>query len=84
MLPEVIVDAGPADVERFLEFFAAAIANDRTCATYAPAAGLLSRLALGGEAESRLSGSRRFARTQDRFTELAIINRVIGCLTGYR
>ena len=28
--PELIVDAGPAVVERFLEFFAPAIANDRT------------------------------------------------------
>ena len=38
-LPEVIVDAGPAAVERFLEFFAAAIANDRTRAAYGQAAG---------------------------------------------
>ena len=38
-LPEVIVDAGPAAVERFLEFFAAAIANDRTRAAYGRAAG---------------------------------------------
>ena len=38
-LPEVIVDAGPAAVERFLEFFAAAIANDRTRAAYGWAAG---------------------------------------------
>ena len=38
-LPEVIVDVGPAAVERFLEFFAAAIANDRTCAAYGRAAG---------------------------------------------
>ena len=30
MLPAVIVDAGPAAVERFLEFFAARIANART------------------------------------------------------
>ena len=33
-LPAVIVDAGPAAVERFLEFFAAAIANDRTRMAY--------------------------------------------------
>ena len=33
-LPEVIVDAGPAVVERFLEYFAAAIANGRTRAAY--------------------------------------------------
>ena len=39
VLPEVIVDAGPAAVERFLEFFAAAIANDRTRAAYGRAAG---------------------------------------------
>ena len=38
-LPEVIVDAGPAAVERFLEFFAAAIANGRTRAAYGRAAG---------------------------------------------
>ena len=38
-LPAVIVDAGPAAVERFLEFFAAAIANDRTRAAYGRAAG---------------------------------------------
>ena len=38
-LPEVIVDAGPAAVERFLEFFAAAIANERTRAAYGRAAG---------------------------------------------
>ena len=35
----MIVDAGPAAVERFLEFFAAAIANDRTRAAYGRAAG---------------------------------------------
>ena len=39
VLPAVIVDAGPAAVERFLEFFAARIANDRTRAAYAHAAG---------------------------------------------
>ncbi len=38
-LPEVIVDAGPTAVEQFLEFFAAAIANERTRAAYARAAG---------------------------------------------
>ena len=38
-LPAVIVDAGPAAVERFLEFFAAAVANARTRAAYARAAG---------------------------------------------
>ena len=39
VLPEVIVDAWPAAVERFLEFFAAAIANERTRAAYGRAAG---------------------------------------------
>ena len=38
-LPEVIVDAGPVAVERFLEYFAAAIANGRTRAAYGRAAG---------------------------------------------
>ena len=38
-LPAVVVDAGPAAVERFLEYFAAAIANRRTRAAYARAAG---------------------------------------------
>ena len=38
-LPEVVVDAGPVAVERFLEYFAAAIANGRTRAAYARAAG---------------------------------------------
>ena len=37
--PAVIVDAGPVAVERFLEFFAAQIANARTRAAYARAAG---------------------------------------------
>ena len=35
----MIVDAGPAAVERFLEFFAGRIANERTRAAYARAAG---------------------------------------------
>ena len=38
-LPAVIVDAGPAAVERFLEYFAAAIANGRTRAAYGQAVG---------------------------------------------
>ena len=38
-LPALIVDAGPAAGERFLEFFAAQIANDRTRVAYARAAG---------------------------------------------
>ena len=38
-LPAVIVNAGPAAVERFLEFFAASIANGRTRAAYGRAVG---------------------------------------------
>ena len=38
-LPRLIVDAGPAAVERFLEFFAARIANARTRAAYGRAVG---------------------------------------------
>jgi hypothetical protein len=38
-LPRLIVDAGPAAAERFLEFFAAQIANAQTRAAYARAAG---------------------------------------------
>ena len=34
VLPRLIVDAGPATVEKFLEFFAARIANRRTRAAY--------------------------------------------------
>ena len=41
VLPAVIVDAGPAAVERFLEFFAARIANARTRAAYGRAVGQL-------------------------------------------
>ena len=39
VLPAVIVDAGPAAVARFLEFFAARIANARTRAAYGRAVG---------------------------------------------
>ena len=39
MLPRLIVDAGPASVEKFLEFFAARIANRRTRAAYGRAVG---------------------------------------------
>ena len=38
VLPRLIVDAGPAAVEKFLEFFAARIANRRTRAAYGPGA----------------------------------------------
>ena len=39
MLPRLIVDAGPVAVEKFLEFFAARIANRRTRAAYGRAVG---------------------------------------------
>ena len=39
VLPQLIVDAGPAAVEKFLEFFAARIANRRTRAAYGRAVG---------------------------------------------
>ena len=39
VLPRPIVDAGPAAVEKFLEFFAARIANRRTRAAYGRAVG---------------------------------------------
>ena len=39
VLPQVIVDAGPAAVGRFLEFFAGRIANARTRAAYGRAVG---------------------------------------------
>ncbi len=38
-LPALTVDAGPLAVERFLEYFAAAIANGRTRAAYGQAVG---------------------------------------------
>ena len=38
-LPQLIVDAGPAAVGKFLEFFAARIANRRTRAAYGRAVG---------------------------------------------
>ena len=43
-LPAVIVAAGPAAVERFLEFFAAAIANGRTRAALRAGGGAVSGL----------------------------------------
>ena len=38
-LPQLVIDAGPDAVERFLEFFAAQLANDQTREAYARAAG---------------------------------------------
>ena len=55
VLPAVIVDAGPAAVERFLEFFAARIANARTRAAYGRAVGqflALGRVGRSGSASS--------------------------------
>lgn len=51
------VDAGPVAVERFLEFFAAAIANGRTRAAYARAAGQF--LARCGARGARAAGRSR-------------------------
>ena len=53
-LPRVIVDAGPVAVGKFVEFFAGRIANERTRATYARAAGQFS-----GGARAEASGSSR-------------------------
>ena len=39
VLPRLFVDAGPVAVARFLEFFAARIANRRTRAAYGRAVG---------------------------------------------
>ena len=39
VLPQMIVDAGPSAVARFLEFFAGRIANARTRAAYGRAVG---------------------------------------------
>ena len=61
--PEVIVDAGPAAVERFLEFFAPAIANEQTRAAY----GRLARSPTDREQPAAtppdVPGRRRPART---------------------
>ena len=43
VLPQVIVDAGPAAVARFLEFFAGRIANASTRAAYGPSGCATSR-----------------------------------------
>ena len=59
-LPAVIVDAGPVAVERFLEFFAASIANGRTRAAYGRAVGqFLSWYGATGGDRGRGSGGRR-------------------------
>ena len=43
VLPQMIVDAGPVAAERFLEFFAGRIANERTRAAYGRAVGQFLR-----------------------------------------
>ena len=54
VLPRLIVDAGPAAVEKFLEFFAARIANRRTRAAYGRAVGqFLARRGAWGSRRSR-------------------------------
>ena len=47
VLPALIVDAGPDAVQRFLEFFAGRIANERTRAAYGRAAGAIPRVVRG-------------------------------------
>ena len=47
VLPQVIVDAGPSAVARFLEFFAGRIANARTRAAYGRAVGAVPRVVRG-------------------------------------
>ena len=39
VLPQLVIDAGAIAVERFLEFFAAQLANDQTREAYGRAAG---------------------------------------------
>ena len=55
VLPRLIVDAGPVAVARFLEFFAARIANRRTRAAYGRAVGSSWRGARRGAWGSRRS-----------------------------
>ena len=50
VLPGMIVDAGAAAVERYLEFFAARIANPRTRAAYGRAVGQFPRVVRGPRA----------------------------------
>ena len=61
VLPQVIVDAGPAAVARFLEFFAGRIANARTRAAYGRAVGQFLGWceARGPPAPRRLAAPRR-------------------------
>ena len=54
-LPRVIVEAGPAAVGKFVEFFAGRIANERTRAAYARAAGQFLGCARAGGFASRRS-----------------------------
>ena len=58
VLPRLVIDAGPAAVGKFLEFFAARIANRRTRAAYGPAVGqfLAWCEARGMALEPRLAG----------------------------
>ena len=57
VLPQLIVDAGPVAAARFLEFFAARIANRRTRAAYGRAVGQFLAWC-----EARGLGSRRSRR----------------------
>ena len=62
ILPQVIVDAGPGAVARFLEFFAGRIANARTRAAYARAVGQFSGVVRG----ARPPAGRRLAAPRGR------------------
>ena len=52
VLPQVIVDAGPSAVARFLEFFAGRIANARTRAAYGRAVGQFPRVVRGARSRT--------------------------------
>ena len=60
VLPQMIVDAGPSAVARFLEFFAGRIANARTRTTYGRAVGQFLGVVRGARppAARRLSAPR--------------------------
>ena len=62
VLPQVIVDAGPSAVARFLEFFAGRIANARTRAAYGRAVGQF----LGVVRGARPPAARRLAAPRGR------------------
>ena len=62
VLPQVIVDAGPSAVARFLEFFAGRIANARTRAAYVESGGAIPGVVRG----ARPRAARRLAAPRGR------------------